>query len=140
NMALSDENNIGYVKKVALDWREAARERRNMDTFLSTPILLTPEKSSQRFNDLKPRSRASSMGCADRRESSFYRQSFSKGNTSVEIERSDGKMESDRIRVSTDVNLYLHQPVPLNNAIKESLAHAGHAPSDTSLSSPRDKK
>ncbi|KAH8236142.1 hypothetical protein KR032_009106, partial [Drosophila birchii] len=120
SMALSDETNFGYVKQLALDWREATRERRYLDMISSTS-LVAAERSDHRVNDSKSRGRGNSLICAERRSSSFYRQSFSKGNKAVEIERRAGNTESDRIRVSTDVSLYLHQPVPLNDALRASL-------------------
>ncbi|KAH8322319.1 hypothetical protein KR059_012474, partial [Drosophila kikkawai] len=119
-MALADENHLEYVKQVVQDWRESVRERRNMDLYSATSSLVVSEKNMH-FTDSKPRGRGNPMGTSERRESSFYHQTFSKGNNPVEIERSEGNTESDRIRVGNDVNLYLHQPVPINNAIRASL-------------------
>ncbi|KAH8244608.1 hypothetical protein KR038_010245, partial [Drosophila bunnanda] len=121
NMALSDETNFANVKQIVHDWRETAREKRNMDVISSVTSLVAEEKFSHAFSDPKPRSRANSLGCAERRESGFYHQNFSAGSKPVEIERSQGKTEPDRIRVSSNVNLYLHQPIPLNDAMRASL-------------------
>ncbi|KAH8360397.1 hypothetical protein KR200_004019, partial [Drosophila serrata] len=120
-MALSDENTFGYVKQMVQDWRETARERRNMDVMSSTTSLVAEEKMVYPISDSKPRARANSLACGERRESSFYHQKFSGRANPVEIERSKGGREPDRIRVSTDVNLYLYQPVPLNDALRSSL-------------------
>lgn len=135
-MALADESNYGYVKQVALDWRESVRERRNMEQVTPTQSMLDQEQSLQRLAESQARGRGSAIN-AERRDSSFYRQSFSRGAKAVEIERNEGNMESDRIRVSEDVNLYLHQPVPITNEIRSSLQNAGSATSDTSLASVR---
>ncbi|XP_016955207.1 uncharacterized protein LOC108028074 [Drosophila biarmipes] len=130
-MALADESNFAYVKKVALDWRELVRERR-MSQILSPTLSMLAEESQLRMAGAK--SRTQSMIPAERRDSSFYRHRFSLESKPVEIEQQEvGSMEPARIKVSDNVHLFIFQPIPVSPSVRASIVP--FSPSDLSVTS-----
>ncbi|XP_017108993.2 uncharacterized protein [Drosophila bipectinata] len=117
-MAFVEEAHFAFAKKVALDWRELVREKKFQ-------MLETPTESLANVESLvsmaRSKARTSSMFTAERRESSFYRATFSKPPRELEIERRAGSMDPDRIRVNEDLNLYIYPPVQVTEEARMSL-------------------